>query len=94
MDQLIVAQLVSYSRIVWNTKVHYPVHKSPQLNRVLNQANPVHSLQAYFSKIDFTIILPAVTCSLSLSHIQMFPFSNNLNLRFSLHVRENWGNIV
>jgi hypothetical protein len=40
-----------FSHVLWYTKVHYFVHKSPSLVPILRQVSPFHTLSSSFFKI-------------------------------------------
>jgi hypothetical protein len=53
--------------ILWNTEVHYHIHKSPPRVPVLSQLNPVHAHPSHFSMI--RVLLPTTAQSIFGSYI-------------------------
>jgi hypothetical protein len=45
--------------ILWNPKVHYRIHNSPQLVPILNQISAVYSTPSYLSQIHLHLGLPS-----------------------------------
>jgi hypothetical protein len=59
--------------LLWNTKVHSSVNKSPPLVLIMSQIHPVHNFPTYFRKIHCNIILPSTPRSSQWSFPSGFP---------------------
>jgi hypothetical protein len=79
-EKLIVTQLVKkYPAFLWNPKVHYSIHKSPTLDPILSQPNPVRLIDPYLRKVYINVILPPTPRSSQWSLTFGLPNQNPVN---------------
>jgi hypothetical protein len=72
--------------ILWNPKVNYHIHKSPQPVPILSHFDPVHAPTSHFLKIHLNIILPYMPGSSKWSLSPRFPHQNPIYTSILPHI--------
>jgi hypothetical protein len=64
------------TRILWNPKVYFRIHKCPTLVPILSQSNPVRPSTSYFLKVRINIIIPFTRLlTFSVPYLKSFCYS-------------------
>jgi hypothetical protein len=74
-------------RIVWNTKVHYRIHKCPPSVPILSQLDPFYNSTSHFLKIQLIIILPSTPGSPQWSLSLRFSHQNTVHVSSLPHMQ-------
>jgi len=83
MEKLTVPQPVKFLPILWNSKVHYYVHKSLPFVPIFSQIDLVYALPTYFFKIHIHINLPCMVMSFKWPLSLRFPTKTLYTFLFS-----------
>jgi hypothetical protein len=68
-DSLSASQIIP--RLLWNTYVHYHIYKSPSVDPIMGQMNPVYAFPPFLHKMYSNSIVPSMASRQSDPSLQM-----------------------